>query len=332
MHAPTHLTVLVTGATGFVGGALLPALVAAGHTVVAASRRPRASPDAAGVTWRVCDVEQPATLAPALQGIDVAYYLVHSMGEHGADYAARDRAAASAFAEAAASAGVRRLVYLGGPMPAGTPSEHLRSRMEVGEVLRAGRVPVVELRASMIVGDGSASWQIVRDLAMRLPAMVLPRWLRSRTCPVALDDVIVALCRAADVPLAHSEWFDIPGPDTLSGREILQQIAALAGRKIHAVEVPLLTPKLSALWLRLVTSTDFALARELVLGLTDDILPRDARYWELIGHTSRLTFAQAATRAFASEAARPPSTRRLSRVAAAWERALAGHAGKASRA
>lgn len=153
----------------------------------------------------------------------------------------------------------------------------------------------------MVIGNGSASWRIVRDLAMRLPIMVLPRWLASRTRPVALADVIAALVGAARLPLEHSTWFDLPGPDTVSGQQILERIAAIRGRRFLAIKVPFLTPQLSALWLKLVTRTDFALARELVQGLKDDLLPEDDRIWALLGHTQLLSFDEAARRALASE-------------------------------
>lgn len=302
MQVSSDRKTLVTGATGFIGRALVPALQAAGHAVVAASRRPR--PAAApwrGVEWRMCDLLRPETLPDALAGVGVAYYLVHSMGGGQEDFRAMERRAARAFVKAAAEAGVQRIVYLGGPAPRGRPSEHLASRLEVGEILRAGPVPTVELRASMIIGSGGASWQIVRDLAMRLPAMVLPRWLESQTQPVALDDVVVALVAAATVPVGGSTWFDLPGPERLSGRQILERIAALRGRGIPAVQVPLLTPRLSALWLKLVTRADFSLARELVLGLGQDLVSDDARYWQQIGHTDLVPFDEAARRALAGE-------------------------------
>jgi uncharacterized protein YbjT (DUF2867 family) len=162
-------------------------------------------------------------------------------------------------------------------------------------------VPVVELRASMVVGHGSASWQIVRDLAVRLPVMVLPKWLGSRSRPVALGDVVVALTAAADLPIATSTWFDVPGPEVMSGQQILERIAALRGRRFLALKVPFLTPRLSALWLRLITRTDFALARELVLGLQEDLLPEDERFWTLIGHTQLTSFDDAARQALACE-------------------------------
>ena len=301
--------ILVLGATGFVGRALVRHLSVQGAHVIGAGRN--ASPnERLGVPWRRCDVLDPHTLGPALEGIEVAYYLVHSMGDGRGDYAKLEQQGAAAFADAAAKAGVRRIVYLGGVKPRGHVSEHLRSRLAVGETLRAGTVSAVELRASMVVGHESASWQIVRDLAMRLPAMVLPTWLSSRSRPVALDDVIAALTAAADMKLEHSAWFDIPGPDTLSGRDILERIAGLRGRRIFAIDVPMLTPRLSALWLRLVTRGDYGITKELVLGLGDDLLPEDDRFWSTIGHTELVGFDEAARRALAYEA-RNPDTRPL---------------------
>lgn len=294
---------LVTGATGFIGRAVVPALSARGWKVVAASRHP-AGGTAAGVEWRTCDLLRPESLPGALEGVRVAYYLVHSMGAGRADFRELERRAAESFVAAAATAGLERIVYLGGPAPRGRPSEHLGSRLRVGEILRSGPVPTIELRASMVIGSGGASWQVVRDLILRLPAMVLPRWLRSRTMPVALDDVVVALVAAAELPLQASARFDLPGPEVLTGREILERIAAIQGRRLVALDLPFLTPRVSALWLKLVTRTDFALARELVVGLKDDLLPEDGRYWELIGHRRLTSFDEAARRALAEEARR----------------------------
>jgi uncharacterized protein YbjT (DUF2867 family) len=310
-------TILVTGATGFIGKALVSALKARGLKVAGASRQPLTATD---VDWRVCDLLRPETLPAALSGVRAAYYLVHSMGGRTTRFRELESRAAHAFATAAAAMGLERVIYLGGPAPNRHPSEHLASRLKVGEILRAGPVPTVELRASMVIGAGGASWQIVRDLALRLPFMVLPAWLASRTRPVALDDVLIALSAALDLPLERSAWFDIPGPDTLSGRQILERIAALEGRRIPVLNVPLLTPRLSALWLKLVTGADFALARELVLGLTQDLLPRDDRYWRLIGHTSLVPFDEAARRALASE---PRRGRMKERLARAEERLVA---------
>jgi len=293
--------VLVLGATGFVGRALVPALVRAGHEVRAATRNLGKAKAGPHVTWVKCDVNRPDELTRALDGVDAVYFLVHSMGGGAHDYASEERREALNVREAAASAGVSRIVYLGGVAPKARPSEHLKSRLAVGDILRAGPVPTVELRASMIVGVGSASWQIVRDLAMRLPAMLLPSWTASRTCPIALDDAIVALVRALDVPIAKSEWFDIPGPDVVSGRQILSTIAALRGRRVPSVRVPLLSVSLSSWWLKLVTRADFSLARELVLGFKGDLLPHDARYWDLIQYTPEWSFEAAARKALRDE-------------------------------
>lgn len=247
-----------------------------------------------------CDLRNPETVAPALTGIDCAYYLVHSMGKN-TSFRDDDRRAAQTFADAAVTSGIERIIYLGGVAPRGRPSEHLASRLEVGRILRAGGVSTIELRAAMIVGLGSASWQIVRDLALRLPAMVLPAWLSSRLSPIALEDVVHALVDALDVPLTKSAFFDIPGPDILSGKEILERVAALEGRTVPSVSLPWLTPHLSSLWLKLVTRADFALARELVFGLTEDLLATDRRYWELTNYEPQVSFDLAAQKALDDE-------------------------------
>ena len=292
------------GATGFVGRALVSAAHARGEIVRAASRS-ATGPDRPGVRWMHCDLERPETIPAALDGIELAYYLVHSMARRDGDFRETDRRCARNFAHAAARAGCRRIVYLGGVAPRGRPSEHLASRLEVGEILRAGRVPALELRASMIIGNGSASWRILRDLAARLPFMVFPRWLDSRTCPIALPDVVDALLAAGSVPLPVSTWFDIPGPDVLSVREMLEIVAELDGRRIPSIRVPVLTPALSALWLRLISRADYAVARELVLGLTEDLLPQRS-FWVVAGGAPRWRFRAAAAQALATEA--PPSS------------------------
>src|ERR1044071_8362532 len=300
------MTILVLGATGFVGGALITALSYANETVRAASRtaRGRSAGGGPGARWGQCDLTRPETIPPALEGVDVAYYLVHSMGGQDKDFRETDRRCATAFAHAAADSSCRRIIYLGGVAPRHRPSEHLSSRLEVGEILRGGTVPALELRASMIVGNGSASWQIVRDLAERLPFMVLPRWLDTKTCPIALPDAIAALLDAREVPLPVSTWFDIPGPEVLRAREMLTVVAELDGRRVPYVRVPVLTPGLSAMWLKLVSGADYALGRELVLGLTRDLLPQRS-FWRITGHVPRWSFRQAAAAALAAET--PPS-------------------------
>lgn len=295
-------TLLLTGATGFVGGAARPALAAQGWHIRCLTRSAdRARARAPDLEWVQGDVSDEASCARALEGCQAALYLVHGMGE-GPDYHEREVAAAAGFSAAAAAAGVERIVYLGGVAPSGAGSQHLRSRLDVGEVLRAGSVKTVELRASMIVGHGSLSWLIVRDLAARLPVMVLPRWLGSRTEPVAIDDVVTALVKALDLPLESSAWFDVPGPVVLSGREILEETARVMGLgRPRMIGVPLLTPRLSSLWVRFVTRAEWSVAREVVVGLTEDLLAQSDHFWHLIGHPRRLTLAEAASLALEAE-------------------------------
>jgi uncharacterized protein YbjT (DUF2867 family) len=299
--------VLLTGATGFVGRAVQPVLTAAGWNVRCMTRNvTKARADFPELDWVEGDASDQTACLRALGSCEAALYLVHGMGE-GADFHQRELEAARTFARAAATAGLGRMIYLGGVAPKrGAPSVHLQSRLEVGEVLRAGSVPTIELRASMIVGHGSLSWLIVRDLAARLPIMLLPRWLRSRTEPVAIDDVTVALLRALDLPLKGSAWFDLPGPEALSGKEILELTAsALHFGHPVMIDVPLLTPHLSSLWVRFVTRADWTIAREVVVGLTHDLLASDDRFWHAIGHSKRLPFAEAARRALEAESRVP---------------------------
>ncbi|MEO6603484.1 MAG: NAD(P)H-binding protein [Polyangiaceae bacterium] len=293
--------VLVAGGSGFVGNALLPELVAAGYTVRATTRDTAKVAPIPGVEWIHCDVAERADLDRALAGIDAAFFLVHGMGSGNGDYAEAEQHTALAFREAAASSGVQRIVFLGGVEPEREPSEHLKSRLRVGQILREGSVPTLELRASMIIGNGSTSWRIVRDLALRLPAMILPSWTDSRTCPIDVEDVRAALLRGLEVELPESAWYDIPGPEVLSAREILTRVASLNGRHVPSVRVPLLSVSLSSWWLKLVTRADFAVARELVLGLSQDLLPANERYWQLIAYRPKFDFETSARRALASE-------------------------------
>jgi uncharacterized protein YbjT (DUF2867 family) len=293
------MNVLVLGASGFVGSALVPMLLAAGESVRAASRS--AKDPLPCVQAIQCDVRDPDTLPRAFAGIDCVYYLVHSMGEGHEGFREAERRSAEAVARVAAESGVRRIVYLGGVQPTGHPSDHLASRLDVGATLRSGRAQTVELRAAMIIGNGSTSWKILRDLALRLPFMVLPRWLQSRSCPIALADVMTALLDARMLPVEKSAWFDIPGPELLSAYEMLMIVAELDGRRVPTLPVPLLTPRLSARWLRLVSGADYEVAKELVLGLEQDLFPQDRRYWELTGHPPVWSFRMAAEAALRTE-------------------------------
>jgi len=266
---------LVTGATGFVGRALVPALLAAGHEVRAATRRP------ASYTGRgqpvALDVADGAGLPEALDGCDVAYYLVHSM--EAAEFAARDREAAQRFAEAASVAGAR-VVYLGG-LGEGDVSEHLRSRHEVGRILRAG-ADTIELRAAVVLGKGGASFEIMRQLVERLPAMVCPKWVTTRCQPIALPDMVRYLVAA---PGLEAGSYDVGGPDILTYEQMMRRYAALTGRRRLIVKVPVLTPKLSSLWLGLVTDLPTSVGRPLVDGLTVEVVTGDDRIRSLVPFT-----------------------------------------------
>jgi uncharacterized protein YbjT (DUF2867 family) len=295
---PDPPRVLVTGATGFVGRSLVPALLARGVALRGTRRASRREQDPR-LEWIEADLSRPADLSRALDGVRAAFFLVHGMASGREDYADEERRAAAAFAREAERAGLERVVYLGGVAPRGPPSRHLASRLAVGEVLRSGRVPTLELRASMIVGAGSASWQVVRDLAMRLPAMILPAWAESRTCPIDVSDAVAALAAGLSVPLPESAWYDVPGPDVVTVREILERVAALRGRALPAVRAPLPYPRISTLWLKLVSDAQWSVVRELVLGLAHDLLPADDRYWTLAALPPRVPFDEAARRALA---------------------------------
>ena len=282
------MRVFLSGATGFIGQRLHGPLVKAGHEVIRGSRNPKPG-------WRQFDLDDEASLNQALDGCDAAYFLAHSLTGAKDDYAERELRGAQRFARAAAK--LQRIVYLGGLEPTqAEPSDHLRSRLAVGEALREGKAPCLELRASVIIGNGSASFRILRDLAARLPAMVLPAWLDSRTEPIAVDDVIAALVKALDAPLEKSDWQDLPGPEILSGREMLLRTARILGVKPRTWPVPLLTPRLSARWLWLISGVDYRLAQELVDGLKGDLLAQRRGF-----QTELTPFDEAVRRSLAEE-------------------------------
>lgn len=269
---------VVAGATGFVGSRLVRRLGQDGWTVRAGSRR--RSPVEGG-QWVPLDVDRPETLPAALRSARVAYYLVHGMGD-GAGYERREARAASAFATACAEAGVERIVYLGGVAPTGSASRHLTSRLRTGELMRAGPVPVFELRAAMIVGEGSASWRLTRDLALRLPGLFVPPWLRSRSEPVAIADVIEALAACATLPLEHAGVWGLPGPETLDGPEVLRRVAAQKDHHLVTADVPFLPKRLASRLVRLVSAIEPGLAGELVQGLGAGLECHDRPFWPLV--------------------------------------------------
>jgi uncharacterized protein YbjT (DUF2867 family) len=276
---------LVTGATGYIGGRLAPRLLEAGHAVRCLSRsaaRLRDVPWAADVEVVEGDLSDPTALGPAFEGVDVAYFLVHSLGQR--DFERLDREAAGNFAAAAERAGVRRIIYLGGPEPpAGErPSPHLRSRAEVARILLDSGVPTAVLRAAVIIGSGSASFEMLRYLTERLPVMVTPRWVRNRIQPIAVRDVLRYLTAAAELPADVSRGFDIAGPDVLTYADMMQRYAKVSGLRRRIV-VPLrpLSPWLSAHWVGAVTPVPNAIARPLVASLIHEAVAHEhdiARY------------------------------------------------------
>ena len=271
--------VLVTGATGYIGGRLIPALLAAGLPVRAMARH---ADRLDGRPWRddvevvEADVQDRDSLEQALTGVDVAYYLIHMMGG-GRSFADRDRAGAQAFAAAAERAGVRRIVYLGGIHPENeTLSTHMASRQEVGEILLAGAVPTVVLRAAVILGSGSASFEVMRYLAERLPVMVAPRWISNRIQPIAVRDVLHYLVGAALLEGEHNRTLDIAGPDVLTYAELLQAYARAAGLRRRRIQpVPVLTPRLASHWIGLVTPVPTGIAQPLVESLIHESVASD---------------------------------------------------------
>ncbi|MFG2602459.1 SDR family oxidoreductase [Streptomyces sp. NPDC048514] len=279
---------LVTGATGYIGGRLVPELLAAGHRVRCLARSPgklRDQPWAGDVEVVRGDVTDAASVGDALRDVDVAYYLVHALGT-GPDFEATDRRAAQIFGERARAADVRRIVYLGGLTPGGVPEEelspHLRSRGQVGRILLDSGVPTTVLRAAVILGSGSASFEMLRYLTERLPVMITPSWVRTRIQPIAVRDVLRLLVGSAGMPAEVNRAFDIGGPDVLTYREMMMRYARVAGLPRRLIlSVPVLTPRLSSLWVGLVTPVPAGIARPLTESLRHEVVCREhdiARY------------------------------------------------------
>lgn len=273
--------VLLTGASGFIGQRLLKALLAEGVDLRCLVRRPGSFPP--GVDVAIGDLLEPATLPAALEGIDTAYYLVHSMAGGRAGFEERDRTAAVNFSKAATAAGVRRVIYLGGlGDDRGNLSEHLKSRLEVGEILRSASFATTFLRAAVIFGAGGASYEMIRSLVKRLPVMITPRWVSTKCQPIAVGDVISYLVGCLHEERTAGGTFDIGGPDVLSYREMLERFAAIEGRRLLIIPVPVLTPKLSSYWIGFVTPIKPSIAMPLIEGLANEVVCRDNRIRELL--------------------------------------------------
>jgi len=269
--------ILLTGATGYVGGRLLRLFEAEGLRVRCLLRRPALFPSDRPPTTELAggDVGDPASLAAAMRGVTTAYYLVHSMGAAD-DFEVRDRRAAEVFGAAAAAAGVQRIIYLGGlGEERDELSAHLRSRHEVGRILRASGVPVVEFRASIIIGSGSLSFEMIRALVERLPAMITPRWVSVLAQPIGIEDVLRYLRAALDLALRESRVYEIGGPDRVSYGDLMTEYARQRGLRRFLIPVPVLTPRLSSLWLGLVTPLYARVGRKLVDSICHPTLVAD---------------------------------------------------------
>ena len=299
------MKLLIAGGTGFVGRHLSAELLFRDHDVTVMSRRPDATlpqglasdpTEHRGLAARriVGDVSDPTSLAAALDGIDAAYYLVHSLDRP--DFVERDRAGADAFGRAAAAAGVGRVIYLGALGDDGDRlSPHLRSRRDVEQHL-ADHVPTTTLRAGIVIGDGGTSWEILCQLVERLPIMLTPKWVQTHAQPIALADVVSLLAKALEIDIDGSDHFDIGTPESLTYKQMLRLIADELRRSLFIVPVPVLSPALSSHWLRLITDVDLHTARSLVDSMINEVVVTERRLEELTGHRP-MTFRTAARQA-----------------------------------
>lgn len=275
--------ILVTGANGFIGRKLTASLLAHGVTVRGLVRDPESAALPEGVDVVRGDLLKPATLPPVMAGVDTAYYLVHSLAGGRAGFERRDREAARFFAAAAEKAGVRRVIYLGGLGETGDGlSEHLRSRLEVAEILRSSSFATTFLRAAVIIGAGGASFELVRSLVKHLPVMITPRWVHTKSQPIAVDDVIAYLAGCLHDERTTGRTFDIGGPDILSYREMMERFAAVQGKRLWIIPVPVLTPKLSSYWVALFSPVPPSVSMPLIEGLANEVICRESSIRELI--------------------------------------------------
>ncbi|WP_266080109.1 NAD(P)H-binding protein [Haladaptatus caseinilyticus] len=292
------MTVLVAGATGFVGRHLVPELVTHDEDVVALVRDASSYDPPDGVSVVEADLNDRASLRGVFDGVDAAYYLVHSMGEDG-DFMEQDRTAARNFVDATRGTDVSRVVYLSGlGGERATLSDHLKSRREVEHILSNGAFDLTVLRAAIIIGDGSVSFRIVQQLAERLPLMITPRWVRTNCQPIAIDDVVAYLVGVLDTPETAGETFEIGGPDVLTYGEMVLNTGEILDKRATMIPVPVLTPKLSAYWVDLVTDVPKEVAHPLILGLKTRTVVEDDRIRSLVP-VELTPFEEAVTQAVA---------------------------------
>lgn len=311
---------LLTGATGYVGGRLLGELERRGQRVRCLTRRPDALRSRVAATTEVVygDLADPPTLADAFNGVDTAYYLVHALGtKH--DFEDEERAGAEAFAAAAVAAGIKRIIYLGGLGPEEIRSPHLRSRHTVGRLLRASGIPTFELRASIIIGSGSLSFEMVRALVERLPVMVTPRWVDRLAQPIGIEDVLAYLLEASELPATEAGVYEIGGPEQLAYRDLLVAYARLRGLRRAIFRVPVLTPRLSSLWLGLVTPIYARIGRKLIDSIQHDTVVTDHRARDVFSVVAR-GVEEAIRRAMANEDREFAATRWSDAVSSAGAR------------
>ena len=316
--------ILLTGSTGYIGGRLLRRLEADGCAVRCLVRRPERLGSQADDTTEMVqgDLLEPETLPEAMRGISTAYYLVHSMASAG-DYAEQDRKAAKAFSSAAREAGVGRIVYLGGLGSGAKLSGHLRSRQEVGRILRGSGVPTIEFRASIIIGSGSLSFEMIRSLVEKLPVMLTPRWVHTMSQPIAVEDVIEYLAAALKIPLEKSRIVEIGGSERASYADIMEAYARRRGLRRRMISVPVLSPRLSGLWLGLITPIYARVGRKLVESLRNETVVDGAQAFEMFGIRPR-GLVQAIHRALVNEDREFAETR--------WSDAISSLGGVATRA
>jgi uncharacterized protein YbjT (DUF2867 family) len=290
------MRVLVTGATGFVGSNLVPALLEAGHDVVAMTRDASRYDPPDGVEVVEGDLLEADTLAGDFDGVDAAYYLVHSL-QTGGDFEERDRQAATNFSAAASAAGVDRVVYLGGLGETGDDlSPHLRSRQEVETLLARGSYDLTTLRAAIIVGAGSVSFQMVRQLVEKLPVMIAPKWVYTYCQPIAISDVVAYLVGVLEEPETAGETYEIGGPEVLTYKEMLVRTGEAMGKRRLIVPVPVLSPRLSSYWVDLMTDVPASISHPLILGLKNPVIVTDESIDEHV-RVDRTPFQTAVERA-----------------------------------